>query len=207
MTRRRIAFAGALLLATGVGAGCRGGDAGDADAAARRDFLAAGAAFTASEEAEAASKRPDADPTTLEFAIVRAEDAVALWRGAALTRADWPEARRNVERGLLRLRRLRDAQAEKNRKPDAKPGPTPDGRPVAPPDAKPPVVPPPPPPPPPPPDAADPKPDPTPLADAPDLSSDDLAGLADVLKAREREKLARRRADRRTGSADVEKDW
>ena len=194
----------ALLLSTML-VGCSESDAEPKELAARRVFLEGNAAFAKSEEAERASKQPNADPTTLEFAIVRAEDAVAFWRKAAVTRNDWPEARRNVERGLLLLKRLRAEQADKNKKPDNKPSEPPDAKPVPPPDGKPLV--PPPPPPPPGPDTPDPTAKPQPEAATPDLTPEQVMKLFEVLQEKEKQKLVARRADRKARSIDVEKDW
>ena len=195
----------ALLLSTAL-VGCGHDESGSEEVAARRDFLEGNAAFARSEEAERAAKQAGADPTTLDFAIVRAEDAVAFWRKAAVTRDDWPEARRNVERGLLLLKRLRAAQAEKNKKPDSKPSEPSDAKPVPPPDAKP-LVPPPPPPPPPPPKSSDGAESPKPEASTPDLTPEQVMKLLEVLQEKEKQKLAARRADRRARSLDVDKDW
>lgn len=205
MSARRFRGPAALLLSAFLVGGCRD-DGAAAEAEARRVFLEGNAAYQRSEEAERASRRPDADPTTLDFAIVRAEDAIAFWRKAAITREDWPEARRNVERGLLLLKHLRAAQAEKNQKPDTKPDEAPDAKPVPPPDGK--QLPPPPPPPPPPPakpsdDGATPKPE----AAAPDLTPEQVAKLLEVLQEREKQKVAARRADRKARAGNVEKDW
>ena len=60
-------------------------------------------------------------------AFALAEDALAHWRVAATSRADWPAARRNVERALLRLHQLR-VRAKPKRKP---PPPPPDNKPKA----------------------------------------------------------------------------
>ena len=57
-------------------------------------FVRGNDAFARSEAAE-----------QLDLQIALAENAVAAWRAAAMRR-DWPEARRNVERGLLRLEGL-----------------------------------------------------------------------------------------------------
>ena len=184
---------------------------GGTDFEARRDFLRGAAAFAKSELAEEMSKRPDAEPTALEFAIARAEDALAAWRTAASSREDWPEARRNVERALLRLARLRAEKASKDPKNADKP-PEP-GDPKAPPLPKPGITPPPPPPalPPSPPPAdgtgMDPAPKPSPVAEKPDLSPAEVLRLLEVLRAKDEEKVVKRRAERRVRSSDVEKDW
>lgn len=193
------------ILISALLVGCGRDDVAAEELAARRTFLEGNAAFARSEEAERTSKDAGADPTTLDFAIVRAEDAVAFWRKAAVTRDDWPEARRNIERGLLLLKRLRAAQADKNKKPDSKPTESPDATPVPPPDTTPLV--PPPPPPPPPPTSSDGTEIPKPEASTPDLTPEQVMKLLDVLREKEKQKVVVRRADRRARSIDVEKDW
>lgn len=76
-----------------------------AEGTAWHAFVRGNAAFARSEAAE-----------QLDLRIALAEDAVAAWRAAAMTR-DWPEARRNVERGLLRLRELYERRSGKEPKP------------------------------------------------------------------------------------------
>src|SRR5205814_5841281 len=104
--------------------------------ASRRDFVRGNVAFAKSEAAEAAAGRPGADRTLMERARAFAEDALAAWRAAAQSRADWPAARRNVERALLRLDRLREKKGggpnEGPKPPTPKP-PPPDGQPPPPP--------------------------------------------------------------------------
>ena len=177
--------------------------AGDEAFEPRVAFARGRLAWARSEAAEAAAAGPGADPTMLEFAIVRAEDAVAAWRRAAASREDWPAARRNVERALLRVERLRKAKGERDKKPDAKPPPDP--KPPPRPDLWPPPPPPPPPLPPKPPDARQPTPSPD---DAlPDLTPEALARLLERIAAQEQAKRAKRAAVRVERSAGVEKDW
>ncbi|MFM8981002.1 MAG: VWA domain-containing protein, partial [Planctomycetia bacterium] len=71
-------------------------------------FLRGHLAFEASRDLEARAAQPGADPALFEGALMRAEDALAAWRLAARSVSDWPEARRNMERALLRLEALRE---------------------------------------------------------------------------------------------------
>ncbi len=168
---------------------------GGHDYEALRDFLRGNVAFERSVAAEAAM-REDADPRARQAPIAHTEDALAAWRAAASTRTDWPAARRNVERALIRLEMLRERRSEGS-KGDPQPGDTP---PDDPPDADPPK----------PPendgDGNDPEPPPSDVAsDA--LPAAKVLGLLELLVQKERQKLALRRAQRSARSAEVEKDW
>ena len=128
----------------------------------------------------------------MDRAVADAEDAVAYWRAAAASRDDWPEARRNVERGLLRLQRLRERRSD-----GAGDKPGPDGKPPenAPegPDA------------PPPPDEGDEGDEAE--VERGELSPEDVRALLDVLARKEALKRELRRAKRDAASAGVERDW
>jgi len=152
--------------------------AGDLDQAlvtseptAWRNFVRGNVAFARSEAAE----QPD-----LQIAL--AEDALAAWRVAAMQR-DWPEARRNVERGLLRLQRLYEKKSGKERKP---PQPRPPQPPA--PGKE---------------DGAE--------AEAAlekgDLAEAQVLRLLEMLREKEAKKLAARRARLGTPQPGVEKDW
>ena len=166
------------------------GACGDDEARAHREeavrtFLRGNDAFAASVALEAEGLRPGGDPEASKAAVMRAEDALAHWRAAARTRADWPEARRNVERGLLRLARLREKRGgrRKPRRPEPrKPPRSPE-------------------------DAEDERPAPQPRLLSVELPAARVLDLLDVLEAREREKRLVRRAWRRRRAADVERDW
>lgn len=169
--------------------------------AALGDFVRGNGAFARSEAAEAESLRPNAEPKAFERAISHAEDALASWRMAAASRADWPEARRNVERGLLRLERLRERKGIGPRGGSATPGadggdePPQDGPPL--------------PPPPSPADEQDGDPVEAPPGEpeSADLPPGRVMNLFEVLHEKERQKRALRRAERRARGAEVEKDW
>ncbi len=169
---------------------------GGPEFAALRDFLLGNAAFARSVAASAQAAAPEAEPFAFDLAIAHAEAARRFWQRAALSRADWPEARRNVERVLLQLQDLRGRkeQAEKERKARAR---LPE----------------------PPPPQADPGPqdplargeeeglaplfEPQPL----DRSADLVERLRERLARKENEKRALRQAARRERQAGVEKDW
>ena len=168
---------------------------GGPEVAARRDFLRGNVAFARSEAAEAEAARPGADRTAMERARVLADDALAAWRAAAIALPDRPAARRNVERALRRIARLRETSTG-SPKHETPPSPKP-----APPDGSTPPAPPPPPPPPP---AA---PDGPAAYDPPDLPPDRVGTLLDVLRRKEVERRAVRRQTRRETSRGVERDW
>lgn len=194
--------ASAQLLYDQALAGVRVGRYREAEAAARRaqaaaqgariaplcDFVLGNAAYLRSQVAEAEANRPGGEPTAHEWAVASAVDALAAWRRAAASRADWPEARRNVERALLRLKRLREQKAggrgriEIPRDPPADPTPPPrDPQPGEPRD---------------------------PLeTETAELSPSEVAGLFDLLREKERKKREMRRADREARGGDVERDW
>ena len=194
--------ASAHLLYDQALAAVRVGQYREAEAAARRaldapggdelvplcDFVLGNAAYLRSLAAEAEANRPGGEPTAHEWAIASAVDALAAWRRAATSRDDWPEARRNVERALLRIERLREQKAGGTRRidipvdrPPEAPAPRPD----------PPAE----------------EPDERPAMETADLSSEEVAGLFELLRTKEREKVEGRRADRAKRGGGVEKDW
>jgi hypothetical protein len=161
--------------------------AGDGAAAAHAAFLRGNVAFAHSEAAEAEAARPGGERTAAEAARVLAEDALAAWRAAAVSRADWPAARRNVERALLRIARLRERSPDRTGKP-----PPPNDRP-----------------PPPPPPAPDPEAAPreaAPLVTT-DLPEGSVLGLLETLRQKDRERRSARRAEREARARAGERDW
>lgn len=171
-----------------------------------RDFVLGNVSFARSLEAEAAAQRPAPDAAAWERAATHAEDALARWRLAAASRADWPQARRNVERALLRLDRLRERRRDGGG-PQRTPVPLP-GAPGSP-DGAPPGTPPFPPPPEPP---ATPDPGGSPPAAGATVESGRLdeaqvGRLFEVLLEKERRKQALRRAARLAPTPGVERDW
>jgi tetratricopeptide (TPR) repeat protein len=167
-------------------AGARGGP----EIAALSLFLRGNAAFARCEMAERQARTAAAEPFAFDVALTYARKAARLWRTAAATRPDWPEARRNVERALLKLEQLKRQKAEagerKRRKTDPGPGPRPP-RP-RPPD---PTV----------------EEDPTLQAQTRVLTPDEVARLIERLGEKEREKLALRRTHRERQRTGIEKDW
>jgi hypothetical protein len=138
-----------------------------------------------------------AEPTGFARAIVEVERAAAAWQSAAVSRDDWPEARRNVERALRKLDELRAQKRDAEGK-RAERGPPPIELP-------PPVVDAPREPPPPPPDAP---PEEALLEPAlAPLAPDAVRALLDVLQRKEREKQAIRRAEQDAVGARGERDW
>ena len=93
---------------------------------ARRDFLRGNIAFTRCERATVVAVKPDVQPHEFVPALKHARTALESWQQAAVSRPDWPEARRNVQRALHQLQDLLQKQkaAESNRKED-KPPPEP----------------------------------------------------------------------------------
>ena len=112
-------------------------------------------------------------------------------------RADWPAARRNVERALLKLADLRKkkAQAEERQRRRSDPEPRPDPKkkpplpePEAPPEKKEELAP-------------DKKPG------EKELSPAEVRGLIEALARKENEKITLRRSQQRKRAATVERDW
>lgn len=153
--------------------------AGDLDLAAKaaegtewHAFVRGNVAFARSEAAE-----------KLDLQIALAEDAVAAWRMAAMQR-DWPEARRNVERGLLRLQGLYEKRSGKEPKP---------------PQPKPPPIPPPP--------GKEEGPETEAALEKGELAQAQVLRLLELLREKEAKKLAARRARLGAPQPGVEKDW
>lgn len=135
------------------------------------DFVRGSAAFARSEAAE-----------QLDRQIASAEDAVAAWRTAAMKR-DWPEARRNVERGLLRLQQLYEKSGKERKPPDQKPPPIP-----------------------PPPSKED-GPETEAELEKGELAQAQVLRLLELLREKEAKKLAARRARLGAPQPGVERDW
>jgi len=136
------------------------------------DFVRGNVAFARSEAAE-----------DIDIQIAFTEDAIAAWRAAAIQR-DWPEARRNVERGLLRLQGLFEKKSGKDRKP---------------PEPKPPPVPPPP--------GKEEGPETEAKLEKGELAQAQVLRLLELLREKEAKKTAERRARLGTPQRGVEKDW
>ena len=134
-----------------------------------------------------------AEPFAFDVAIAYAEKARRFWQLAAMDRPDWPEARRNVERALLKLEELkrRKAEWEEQRRRDADPRPRPQPKPRPQPGTEREEV---------EQEAAD-------LAQLQELSPEAVRRLLEKLAEKEREKLALRRAEREKRTEGVERDW
>lgn len=177
MTTLRLLPTLCLLLA----AAC-GGQASRAELEeAHETFLKGNAAYAASValEKEAAA----GDPEAFKAAVMRAEDALAYWQRAATTRADWPPARRNVERALLRVAALRERKRDSGKKKDPKKKDEPDKR-----------------------DDEAMKAPPRRVATEA-LPDERVLGILDVLEQREQARRALRQKRRAERSASVERDW
>lgn len=187
-------------------AALRAGDPARAEAAAERmaarggpefaplrDFVRGNAAFLRAERAALVAREPEAEPFAFDAAIALAATARAAWQRAALSRgeADWPEARRNAERALLAIAEFEKLkkEAEEKRRKKEKPPPPPPPEPEKPPEAEP-------------------APEEAEVAPALTLLSDaEVRRLLERLNAKEREKLALRRAERRARAGGTERDW
>jgi len=167
----------------------------EAEALARRGgalgldaFVRGSVAFARSERLEPDALGTGSPPALFERMMADAEDALAHWRLAAMSRPDWGAARRNVERALRRLERLRERkrESEKRNRPD-----------------------PPPPPPERPPEEADPPPDPEarPELEEAALPEEAVRALLDLLAKREEQKRDLRRERREAAGGLVERDW
>jgi hypothetical protein len=173
-------------------AALRAGDWRDAERWAKelappvRDFVRGNVAFAHCEMAERQASSAAAEPFAWDVAISYGRRARDFWKHAAMSRPDWPEARRNVERALLKLDELaqKKKEAERKREPDRKPQPKPI------------------------PKAG--KEDTRPPKDEPrieELTPEQVLRLLDKLAKKEKEKVALRRSHRKVRMAEVERDW
>ncbi len=185
--------------------------AADLEMAARGCFLAGNVAFARATRAAAQARGAEAEPFAFAVAIRHAEEAARAFGRAAVTRDDWPAARRNVGRAQRLAERLREEQREAARQRErrtagggARVRPVPVAAGDAPDDAgTPPTE--------APPEAGDDGDDGAPGALAgvteTDLTLAQVRGLIERLAAKEREKRGARRARRRVTQSGVEKDW
>jgi len=160
---------------------------GGEEISARTEFLRGNAAFARCEMAERQAGTIEAEPFAFEIAIRFGEKARDLWMSAAMSRLNWPEARRNVERALVLLESLRgrkrEAEQRKTPRPEPQPKPLPD------------------------PGKTRPDQEPAPKAEITELSPEQILALFERLAKKEREKLAVRQAHRRERMTTVERDW
>ncbi len=168
--------------------------------ASLRDFLLGNAGFARCEQAEELAARPEAGMPALDEAIAHARAAKGFWELAAMSRSDWPAARRNVERALIKLERLlkKKEDAEKRRKKagGGRAGPKPQPRTIVQPTPS---------------EGRERRVDarrsarPLPLLG--ELSPEQVKRLLDKLREKQKEKLEQRRARRMAPRGRVEKDW
>ena len=161
---------------------------GGAPYEALRNFVRGNTAFARCLLAEKQAAMPQAEPFALDVAINYSKAARDSWKAAATSRSDWPEARRNVERALLKIEELEQKKAEQEkRRKQTDPKPTPQPKPQ-------------------------PKTKPTPQKEAKpklqvkQLPPEEVKKLLDRLAQKEREKLALRRTQRKARMAG-ERDW
>ncbi len=152
-----------------------------------RDFLLGNVAFARCELAAAQASGPEAEPFAFDVALGQAERARLSWQRAALSRPDWPEARRNVERALLRLEELKQAREEARKRSEEQKKLEQPPEPPAPPPTEEEAR------------AIE--------AQVAELSPREVQELLARLGAKEKEKLALRRARRNDQPIEVEKDW
>lgn len=152
------------------------------------DFLLGNAAFVRCERAEAEAAMAEADPTALTRAIIHARSSIDFWQLAATRADDWPAARRNTERALLKLSELleKKAEADENRTTQTQPEPQQPPEPDEP--------------------TEEVEEDPTLQAEPEALSAEQLQSLLDKLAQMEREKRTLREAWQRLRT-EVERDW
>lgn len=173
------------------------------DLAGHCDFLLGSVRFARCEIAAAQAASVEAEPFAYDVAISLARGARDAWRGASITRDDWPAARRNAERAQRMLDDLerRKAQAARDRRSAKEPGGGTEPASAPSPRPAPPI-------PPPPDDAAG---EPGARGDEPsaarELTRDEVRRLLDLLAEKEKAKAAARRAHRAARSADVDRDW
>jgi hypothetical protein len=164
-----------------------------------RDFLFGNTSFARCKRAEAEADKPAADPAAYDPAIAFASSAFDAWCRAAASRTDWPAARRNVERALLKLEELRGKkeaarQHRSSKKMNQPEGQLPelvinedlarDGRRVGGSGEEARIA-----------------------AREGDLTAEQITGIFEKLSEKEKEKLALRRARRDVQKVDVERDW
>jgi len=153
------------------------------------EFLKGNVAFAECLRAEKQAQTAAAEPFAFDVAIAFAEKAERAWRRAAMSRDDWPRARRNVERAQAKAedlrRRKREAEDRLRPKPKPKPKPKPEPKPEG--DKK--VT------------EEDPRNDPM-LRELPPA---EVRGILDRLAEKEREKRTMRGAEREKSA--VARDW
>lgn len=165
--------------------------AGDPEVATLAAFLEGNVLYARAENAGRQADTPMAEPFAFDVAISLAKKARDRWAAAAMTREDWPAARRNVERALLLVAELEAKKAARQNRPPPVPEPK----------ISPKILPPPP--------GEGEKTEEEIAAEAAktELSPEEVRLLYERLAAKEREKAEIRRQRQREKSADVERDW
>jgi hypothetical protein len=187
MFNRALAAIGAGDLSDAESSAEQAAAAGGEKLSARAEFLRGNAAFARCELAERQAASVEAEPFAFEIAIRFGEKARDLWMSAAMSRPDWPEARRNVERAEAMLESLRgrkrEAESKKDPRPKPQPKPLPD------------------------PGQTRPEVKPNPEAKITELSPSEILALYERLAKKEREKRTVREAYRKERMTTVERDW
>ncbi len=164
---------------------------GGREVVALADFVRGNVAFAKCLTAEQQARAPEAEPFAFDVAITYGETARSRWQLAASSRPDWPEARRNIERAMLKLDDLKRQKIERRQagrkipKPKIKivPGATPEDG------------------------TTDGTQETKAEAASTELTSEEILSLFGKLTEKEQEKSALRQAHRRVRMAKVEKDW
>jgi len=152
----------------------------------RFEFLMGNVAFGRCDQVAAQAKDVESEPFAFDLAIVHAQRALVHWKAAAITRHDWPEARRNIERVLRKLGDLHAARAEAEARREKKKEKTP-------PEQKP---------------ESEPETEEVAMkAQRFDADPELVNRILERLAARDVTKREVRKEARRVGSADVERDW
>jgi hypothetical protein len=155
------------------------------------ELLLGNVAFERARAAEVDAKQPGAPSYTFDRAIALCDAARQSWQRAALTRADWPAARRNVERSLAKLAELEleraKAQQQEQQGGDGTKPPQPQPTPV--------------------PQPAPATTKPASVAPERELAPDEVERLFEKLDEQERDKRLLRQARRQATASTVEKDW
>ncbi len=162
--------------------------AGDAEVVTLATFLRGNVAYARCEIATEQAQTPEAEPFAIDVAIGLGEAALDAWQRAAATRRDWPEARRNAERALIKLTELEDLKAKREGRPRREKRPNP--RLIANPRET---------------GGAKSEKETTAEAQENALTDTQVAALFEKLDAREREKISVRKSERTTSG--VGRDW
>lgn len=148
-------------------------------------FLMGNVEYGRCEQSAAQAMSVESEPFAFDLAIVHAERALGHWKAAAVSRSDWPEARRNIERALRKLGELHAARAEAEARREKKKEKAPREQPEMEPETE----------------------EVTRKAQRLDADPELVSRILERLSARDREKREVRTETRRERSAKVERDW